>query len=48
LLVLAPVSAGEVLQQACAFARPMAHEKQITLTIGDITVCRALATPTPC
>jgi signal transduction histidine kinase len=34
-LVLEPVAAGAVLQQACAFARPAADEKRITLDDGD-------------
>jgi len=42
ILVLEPIAAGEVLQQACAFARPTAAEKQITLVAEDLGGCDAV------
>ena len=42
MLVLEPVAAGEVLQQACAFARAMAAEKQIALLMDDLGSCEAV------
>lgn len=44
-LRLEPVAAGEVLQQACAFARPAADEKRITLNAGDMGDCGAVGDP---
>lgn len=44
-LVLEPVAAGNVLQQACAFARPAADEKRIALDAGDIGDCGAVGDP---
>lgn len=41
-LVLQPVAAGEVLQQACAFAKPMADEKEIDLRCDDLGPCEAI------
>lgn len=37
-----PVAAGEVLRQACTFARPMADEKQIALVADEISSCEAV------
>jgi signal transduction histidine kinase len=42
MLALEPVAAGEVLQQACAFARSMALEKQIALVADEIGTCEAV------
>ena len=38
-LTLETIDAGEVLRQACAWARPMANEKQITIVSGEIDSC---------
>jgi len=37
-----PLTAGEVLRQACAFARPMADEKQISLIADEVGTCEAI------
>jgi signal transduction histidine kinase len=42
MLVLEPIVAGEVLQQACTFVRPMAAEKQIALVTEGIGSCEAV------
>jgi len=42
MLVLEPVAAGEVLRQACTFARTMAAEKQIALLTDDLGPCDAV------
>ncbi|HZO33328.1 MAG TPA: HAMP domain-containing sensor histidine kinase, partial [Chloroflexota bacterium] len=38
-LTLETIDAGEVLRQACAWARPMADEKQIAIVRGEIPRC---------
>ena len=38
-LTLETIDAGEVLRQACAWARSMADEKQITIVSGEIDSC---------
>jgi len=41
-LSVAPIDAGEVLRQACAWAKPMADEKGITLVSDGVGPCDAV------
>jgi signal transduction histidine kinase len=41
-LVLEPIDAGDVLRQACGWARPMADEKGISIVSDDIGPCRSV------
>jgi signal transduction histidine kinase len=42
MLIPGPLAAGEIFKQACIFARAMADEKRIRLTVEDIGACGAV------